>query len=332
MDVPGRPARAPRGKSSAVVVACACLAVVVAGAQESKPRPADELSFARLKADAVVAAPMRPGAVATAEAVVLSTEGGLVRVSAKGNQASPAVLTGQSACASLAVGNDAIWAPLCGAGRIARVDEKTSGVGAPLELGPADPAGRIAASVGSVWVATAASGVVSRIDPASGTAVAEIRVAAEPSAVVASGEAVWVTSAAGNLLTHVNAHTNEVVATVKVGPRPGRLAVGEGAVWTLNRGDGSVSRVDPATHKVVATISVGQAAADGEIAAGAGAVWVSAKGLPLVRIDPASNRVAQRFTGDHGGAVLVAHGSLWLAGPAGDTWRVDPQLVVALRP
>lgn len=332
MDVPGRPARAPRGKRSAVVAAFASLVVAAASAQESKPRPADELAFARLTADATVAVAMRPGAVATAEAVVLPGDRGLVRVAAKGSHASPAVLTGQVACASLAVGDGAIWAPLCEAGRIARVDEKTAGIGAPIELRITDPSGRIGTSVGSVWIATAAAGVLSRVDAETGAVVAEIRVAAEPSSVVASGDAVWITSAAGNVLTHVNAHTNEVVATVKVGPRPGRLAVGEGAVWTLNRGDGSVSRVDPATHKVEATIAIGPAAAEGEIAAGAGAVWVSAKGLPLVRIDPASNRVAQRFTGEHGGAVLVAHGSLWLAGPAGDTWRVDPLLVAALRP
>lgn len=332
MDVPGRPARGPRGKSSAVVAACACLAVAAAAAQDPKARPADELAFSRLKGDAAVAVAMRAGAVATMEAVVLPGDGGLVRVAAKGSQVSPAVLTGQAACASLAVGEGAIWAPLCDAGRIARVDEKTAGVGAPIELRPTDPAGRIAASVGSLWIASSASGILSRIDAETGAVVAEIRVAAEPSSVAAAGDAVWVTSAAGNVLTHVNAHTNEVVATAKVGPRPGRLAVGEGAVWTLNRGDGSVSRVDPATHKVEATIAIGPAAAEGEIAAGAGSVWVSAKGLPLVRIDPASNRVAQRFTGDHGGAVLVAHGSLWLAGPAGQTWRVDPLLVAALRP
>lgn len=299
---------------------------------EATSRPADELSFTRLKADAIVAVPMRPGSVATAEAVVLPAETGLIRIAATGTQASPAVLTAQTACASLATGLGAIWAPLCDAGRIARVDEKSAGVGLPIELRPIDPAGRIGTSVGSVWIATAAAGVLSRVDAETGAVVAEIRVAAEPSSVVATGDAVWVTSATGHVLTHVNAHTNEVVATVKVGPRPGRLAVGEGAVWTLNRGDGSVSRVDPATHKVEATIAVGQVAAGGEIAAGAGSVWVSAKGLPLVRIDPAANRVAQRFTGEHGGAVLVAHDSLWLAGPAGDTWRVDPRLVAALRP
>jgi hypothetical protein len=50
-----------------------------------------------------------------------------------------------------------------------------------------------------------------------------------------------------------------------------------------------------------------------------------------VRIDSRTNKVAQRFSGDRGGAVLLAHGSLWLAlGP--ETWRLDPKLVAAMRP
>ena len=103
-------------------------------------------------------------------------------------------------------------------------------------------------------------------------------------------------------------------------------------MWVLNRGDGSVTRLDPKTAKVVATIAVDAAIADGEIAAGEGSVWISAPGVPLVRIDPRSNRAVQRFEGAGGGAVVTGHGSVWVsAGPA-LLWRLDPQLVAATRP
>jgi hypothetical protein len=70
----------------------------------------------------------------------------------------------------------------------------------------------------------------------------------------------------------------------------------------------------------------------GEMAVGVGAVWVSAPGLPLVRIDAKTNRATHRFTGPGGGAVIVAHGSVWVAvGPA-LTWRLDPALLAAMRP
>jgi streptogramin lyase len=305
---------------------------VCAAAAQTPARPADEMPLARLKADAIVSVALRPGAAATTEALILPTDAGIVRVTVADNAAAAPVLVGQRACASLAIAAGALWVPLCEHQRIARVDEKTSGIGVPVELAVADPGGRIAAGVGSLWVASAARGIVSRIDPESGEVVAEIRVAAEPSSVVFADDALWITSAKTDLLTHVNAHTNEVVETVKVGPRPGRLAVGEGAVWTLNRGDGSVSRVNPKTHKVEQTIAVGRDVVDGDIAVGEGAVWVSAAGAPLVRIDPKANRVAQRFTGSGGGAVMVAHGSVWLAADGANTWRLDPLLIAALRP
>jgi virginiamycin B lyase len=157
-------------------------------------------------------------------------------------------------------------------------------------------------------------------------------VAARPVGIAAADDAVWVTSEEGDLLTRINAHTNVIEATIKVGPRPGRVVVGEGAIWTLNRGNGSVSRVDLMTNKLVTTVAVGDSVADGDLAAGEGSVWMSAPGVPLARIDPRSNRLAQRFVGSGGGAVVAGHGSIWVAAGPKTTWRLDPQLVSAMRP
>ena len=113
---------------------------------------------------------------------------------------------------------------------------------------------------------------------------------------------------------------------------PSAARTGNAAERSLNRGDGSVTRVDPSTNKVVATIAVDPAAASGEIAAGAGSIWISAPGLPVIRIDPRTNRTVQKFTGEGGGAILVAHGSLWVAAGPKVTWRLDPVLVAGMRP
>jgi streptogramin lyase len=82
----------------------------------------------------------------------------------------------------------------------------------------------------------------------------------------------------------------------------------------------------------VATIPVGHGIGDGDIAVGDGAVWLSAPGSPLVRIDPRTNRAAQRFTGEGGGGVAVGLGSVWVAAGPAVTWRLDPALLAALRP
>jgi virginiamycin B lyase len=300
------------------------------------PRPPVDIPLVGLKADATVALAFAPGAVESADAVwVLNRAAGtIVRIDAKDNTAGKPVAVGGEPCASLLVAFDSVWVPLCGSATMARVDVKTMKVGDPLKITVADGDGRIATGVGSIWAVTDRKGVLLRIDPDTNKPVAQIYVAAGASSVVAAGDALWVTSdpSTSGTLTRINPHNNEIVEVVEVGPKPGRVAVGEGGVWTLNRGNGTVTRVDPASNKVVATIAVGADVAGGEIAAGAGSVWISAPGVPLIRIDPRTNRAVQRFTGGGGGAVLVAHGSLWIAAGPQVTWRLDPVLVAAMRP
>jgi virginiamycin B lyase len=298
------------------------------------PRPPAELALSRLTPDAVLPIAFEPGAFATEDAIWVTNRsaGTIIRIAAKDNTADPPVAVGKDPCASIVVAFNSVWVPTCGDHVIARVDAKAKKVSATLTMEVAQPEGRIASSVGSLWILTDRKGVLSRVDPDTNATVAEIYVAGGATAVADGDAALWVTSEQGNRLTRVNPHTNEIAESVEVGPKPGRLAIGEGGVWTLNRGDGSVTRVDPKTNKVVATIPVDATLASGDITAGAGSIWVSAAGAPIARIDPRSNRAVQRFTGPGGGAILVAHGSLWVAAGPQLTWRLDPALVSAVRP
>jgi hypothetical protein len=72
---------------------------------------------------------------------------------------------------------DTVWAPLCSSHSVARVSLKDRTVSATLTMDVAAPEGRIADAVGSVWMLTNRRGVLSRIDPETNTAVAEIYVA-----------------------------------------------------------------------------------------------------------------------------------------------------------
>jgi DNA-binding beta-propeller fold protein YncE len=86
----------------------------------------------------------------------------------------------------------------------------------------------------------------------------------------------------------------QVTAEVHVGRFPQEIAVGQGAVWvSVNEGPRwFLARVDPETSQVTATIGVFEA---GDVAAGAGAVWVTGRepgrGPAVFRIDPSTNRV-----------------------------------------
>ena len=257
--------------------------------------------------------------------------GTVVRIDAKDNKVGTPVSVGGQPCASLVSAFTSVWVPSCGARAVSRINPADSKVTAKADIEVANAEGRIAAGVGSIWVVSDRKGVVTRLDPDSNQPVAEIIIAGGAAAVLFHDDALWVTGGAGKKLTRVNPHNNEIVETIDVGPAPTRLAASDGAVWTLNQGDGSVTRVDTATNKVVVTINIGGEVAAGEIAAGEGSVWVSAPGVPLVRIDPRTNKVTQRFSGEGGGAILVAHGSLWL-GAGAQTLRLDPKLVAAMRP
>ena len=105
------------------------------------------------------------------------------------------------------------------------------------------------------------------------------------------------------------------------------MTVGAGSVWTLNQGDGTVSRVDTKTGKLSAVIEAGLPGTGGEIAYGEGSVWATLLGFPITRIDPATNKVTEQWTGKGGDSIRVGFGSVWLTDlDAGVVWRIDPAL------
>jgi DNA-binding beta-propeller fold protein YncE len=143
--------------------------------------------------------------------------------------------------------------------------------------------------------------------------------------------AVWV--AHGQTISRLDPHTLRPTATV-TGYRPGGdqqlvgMTAGAGAVWVTVLGLG-VLRVDPASARVVARILV---TTEEPPAVGAGAVWVVCCGGDterragrLVRIDPATNRVAATIS-LHGlpDAVGAGPSGIWVRGALGPVWRIDP--------
>lgn len=311
---------------------------VVPRAQAKDPAPVApppmEMPLDRLHPDAVIAVSLAPGSAVAPDALWVPNRaaGTVARVGVEANTLTPPVAAGRGPCASLVVAFGSVWVPLCHDGTLARIDAKSLAVSAGVPARVADENGSIAAGVGSVWMLTDRRGVLARFDPDTNQPVAEIYVGADASSVAFADDTVWVTSERDNLLTRIDAHTNQTVETITVGPRPGRLAIGEGGIWSLNRGDGTVSRVDPKTNTVVATIALGSTAAAGDLAVGEGAAWVSAPGIPLIRIDARTNRITHRFTGPGGGAVVSGHGSIWVLAAPDTTWRLDPALVSTMRP
>jgi len=252
----------------------------------------------------------------------------LSRLDPKTNEVAGTISTGKAPCAGLAMGFGSVWVPNCGDGSVWRLDAETNKVIAKIATGIADTEGTITAGEGSIWMPADATGVLARIDPKTNAVAARIKISAGSFAAMAGEGAIWVTCTKSNLVSRVDAKTNQVVAKIPVGPSPRFLAVGLGAVWTLNQGDGSVTRIDPATNKVTATIAIGVPGEGGDIDTGAGAVWVTAMGKPISRIDAATNRVVKQYVGKGGDALRFGLGSLWLSNHEfQEVWRIDPKVL-----
>ena len=102
------------------------------------------------------------------------------------------------------------------------------------------------------------------------------------------------------------------MAVIPVGPKPRFLTAGAGLIWTLNQGDGTVTRIEARSKKVTATITAGIPGSGGDIAWGAGFIWATLLNVPLIAIDPTTNKVVRQWIGPGGDSLRFGHDSIWL--------------------
>jgi glyoxylase-like metal-dependent hydrolase (beta-lactamase superfamily II)/streptogramin lyase len=253
------------------------------------------------------------------------------RLDIKNNTLAATIEVGKRPCSGLAAGFGSIWVPNCMDSTLSRVDIKTNRVIATLPFGPANSEGGLATSSDSVWMLTDRAGILSRIDPATNTRTAEIKVPSGSFACVLGEDgAIWISSTENSVLTRVDPKTNAITDTIPTGPQPRFLTSGGGSIWTLNQGDGTVSRVDVKTKKLVANIELGAPGTGGEIAFGEGYLWVTVFEIPLTQVDAATNKVVRQWLGAGGDAVRAGHGSVWLSNlRQQNLWRIHPNQLEA---
>ena len=184
--------------------------------------------------------------------------------------------------ASPAVGPEGVFV-IDGDHAIVRVDPETNQVD-PQPITSADFPSALRAAYGSLWVTCTGTGVVSRLDPATGDLQAEVR--------------------------------------LKPGIR--FLTEGADSLWVLNTTEGTVERIDPATNTLVASIDVGEVIKGGDLAFGHGSVWARVTDAMVARIDPTTNAVTDRYgERAGGGSVAVDDTALWISVAVKLTvWRV----------
>jgi virginiamycin B lyase len=219
------------------------------------------------------------------------------------------------ACGAMIVGFNSLWVASCSKQAIYRIDNRTGKLLSVIPCGVSDKDGEIMLAIGdnSLWILSDSTGVLTRISSKTNKIQRSIAVLPNSHCAVFDFNSVWITNTVANSVQRIDPKTNKVVATINVGKTPRFLAAGENGVWTLNQGDGTVSHIDPEQNKVVSVVDTKVPGAGGDIAAGAGRVWVRATKRRLLQaINPISNVVETIYTPVSGsGAVRVTQHYIW---------------------
>jgi virginiamycin B lyase len=251
----------------------------------------------------------------------LSDRNSVHRLDPESGKSEAEIPVGAGPCSGIDTGFGAVWTETCLRGGLARIDAATGAVDQVQLDVPRQVRGgesSLGAGEGGVWLVLDGDGcqacALAKVDPKSLKVDAEIAIEPGGAGVRVGYGSVWVTNPDADILQQVDPSSEEVVGTYEVGEAPRYLAVGEGGVWTLNQVEGSISHVDPDSGEVVATIPAELVGAGGDITTGGGAVWAKGTYTTLVRIDPKTDQVVEKFDGEGGsGSVVVADDAVWLS-------------------
>ena len=183
-----------------------------------------------------------------------------------------------------------------GGGRIWVADEDGAGVTAidgptarVIRRGLAPHAAplRLAVGAGGLWVNSASTGTVRRIDLGTMAVGPPILAGRGPAGVTVGHGLVWVANSRSATVTRVDPSTHSILGDpIPVGEQPGGIDAGTEAVWVASAADNSVTRLDLESGDPIGSpIAVGPK--PGAVVVGPEAVWIANNGNGTVtRIEP----------------------------------------------
>lgn len=187
----------------------------------------------------------------------------------------------------------------------------------------------MATGAGAMWIANISLKEVERVDAASSTISARIKVNGVPCSGAAFGfSSVWIPLCAndkGMSLLRIDAKTNRIVATLPIAPAnsEGGITVSPRSVW-MATGNNELSSIDPATGSISRRVRV--AAGSQNPVYTSGMVWITSKASNVITaVDANSGRVAATIPISGGPHFASAGGgAIWTIGQAdGVVTRVD---------
>ena len=191
---------------------------------------------------------------------------------------------------TLALDGTSAWVACKEQGRVVRVDTRTGKTLKSVNL--RDLMIAVAAGYRSIW-ALGSSGTLYRLS-SSGKVVKQIplNVAAAYNIWIGGGS-VWVADDQGAKVVRVSPKTNRVVARVVVGNGPADMAFAGTTAWVVNHRDLVLTRVDLRTNRSapLATLGTEGQAAPERMVWAAGKLWITGRGVDLLKVNPADGKV-----------------------------------------
>src|SRR5262249_9105738 len=171
---------------------------------------------------------------------------------------------------------------------------------------------------------------VAVIDEHRSEVVGHVLVGRRPVAVAIGHGSVWVANADDGTVSRVDPDRREVIRTIGIGAPAVDLAVATDAVWVANGSDGTVSRIDPSVDAVVETIDLRGSSElvwnpTYAVDADDDSVWIAAGPRHVLRIDPGTNELSAVIdVGQVPVGVALGEEALWVVTTAGRALRIEP--------
>src|SRR5919106_6574585 len=142
---------------------------------------------------------------------------------------------------------------------------------------------------------------VAVIDQQRSRVVGHVPVGRRPVAIAIGHGSVWVANADDGTVSRIHADRREVIRTIGIGAPAIDLAVATDAVWVANGSDGTVARIDPSADAVVETIDLrgsSELAWNTTYAVDADddSVWVAAGPHHVLRLHPTTKKAPPAIT------------------------------------
>jgi streptogramin lyase len=173
---------------------------------------------------------------------------------------------------AIALGGNRVWVADEKGGGVTGVTAESGRVfrrGLPPHAAPL----RLATGAGGLWVSSATTGNVRRIDLSSLAVGTPIPVGRGPAGITVAHGFVWVANSRSGTVARVDPSIQQVRETIEVGERPGGIDAGTSTVWVASAAEGTVTRIDAASGKREGD-PIGVGPEPGAVAIGGDAVWV----------------------------------------------------------